>query len=198
MDSAVILALWFAYSLTRNMDLRDASASKNISGKKDLLMPDYQRQQCALCTYWILLMFNCSRGWTSLSAISHYRSSHQSMHCNVMVIIEQWHGHGLTAKRLIILNQIHMIVYRSFMILEKAGMYLGAKSKDHAFSGKPSLQNVASCHLSKSARAGTYKIDWKLSRWIELLRLGMNHYTFSHFDRLLLWLLNPKQAKIAR
>ena len=44
------------------------------------------------------------------------------------------------------------------MILEKAGMYLGAKSKDHAFSGKPSLQNVASCHLSKSASAAHTKL----------------------------------------
>ena len=48
------------------------------------------------------------------------------------------------------------------MILEKAGVYLGAKSKDHDFSGKTSLQIVAGCHLSKSAaRAHTklYKID---------------------------------------
>ena len=82
--------------------------------------------------------------------------------------------------------------YNSHLV--EAGMFWGKMWKSKNQTGR----RMWPAAINQKVQVGghVYKIDWKLARWIELLRSGTNHYTFSHCNRPLLpVLLSTKKKK---
>lgn len=77
--------------------------------------------------------------------------------------------------------------------LVEAGMFWGKMWKSKNQTGR----RMWPAAINQKVQVGghVYKIDWKLARWIKLLRSGTNHYTFSHCNRPLLPVLLSTKKK---